>query len=131
MRGHTSEIQIVSTSLSRQRLEGRGTLGLVSVRRSVVALVLLVATLWARGSAVSQSRAETVVSGLDVPWAIAFAPDGAIYVTERLGLIRVVRNGRLDPKAIAILPVAARGESGLMGLALDPDFARNGHLYTC
>src|SRR5206468_4130951 len=51
--------------------------------------------------------------------------------TERPGLIRVVKNGRLDPKAVATLTVAARGESGLMGLALDPEFAKNGHLYTC
>ncbi len=103
----------------------------MSLRRWPLVVLLVAVALWPRGSAMSQSRVETVVSGLEVPWAMAFAPDGAIYLTERLGLIRVVRNGRLDPKAIATLPVAARGESGLMGLALDPDFAKNGHLYTC
>ncbi|OLB96026.1 MAG: hypothetical protein AUH30_13780 [Candidatus Rokubacteria bacterium 13_1_40CM_68_15] len=100
-----------------------------AVRWPLVLLVLALA-LWPFGPGESQSRVE-VVSGLEVPWALAFAPDGALYLTERPGFIRVVKNGRLDPKAIATLTVAARGESGLMGLALDPDFAKNGHLYTC
>ena len=96
----------------------------------LVPLALALA-LWPLGHPSAQSRVETVVSGLEVPWALAFAPDGTLYVTERPGLIRVVKNGRLDPKAVATLTVAARGESGLMGLALDPEFAKNGHLYTC
>jgi glucose/arabinose dehydrogenase len=75
---------------------------------------------------------ETVVSGLEVPWALAFAPDGRLLVTERPGRIRVVAGGRLQPEPVATLPaVYASGESGLMGLALDPDFARTGHLYVC
>jgi aldose sugar dehydrogenase len=74
---------------------------------------------------------ETVVTGLDVPWALAFAPDGRLFVTERPGRLRVVAGGRLQPEPVATLPVYADGESGLMGLALDPDFARTGHLYVC
>ena len=79
----------------------------------------------------AQARVETVLTGLEVPWALAFAPDGRLYVTERPGRIRVARDGRLDPQPVATLPAYADGESGLMGLALDPAFARNGHLYVC
>ncbi len=78
--------------------------------RLLVPLALALA-LWPLGHPSAQSRVETVVSGLEVPWALAFAPDGTLYVTERPGLIRVVKNGRLDPKAVATLTVAARGES--------------------
>jgi glucose/arabinose dehydrogenase len=73
---------------------------------------------------------ETVVGGLDVPWALAFAPDGRLFLTERRGRVRVVAGGRLQPEPVATLPAHADGESGLMGLALDPGFADNGHLRT-
>jgi glucose/arabinose dehydrogenase len=66
-----------------------------------------------------------------VPWALAFAPDGRLFVTERPGRLRVVKDGRLDPEPVATLAVAAQGEAGLMGLALDPRFAETGHLYVC
>lgn len=72
---------------------------------------------------------EVVATGLAVPWALAFDEDGALYLTERPGRLRVIRDGVLDPDPVAELPVAATGEGGLLGLALDPDFSRNGHLY--
>lgn len=81
--------------------------------------------------AVAAQQVSTVVGGLEVPWALAFAPDGALYVTERPGRLRVVRGGRLEAAPVATLPVAARGEGGLMGLALDPKFAETGRLYVC
>ncbi|HEX5502475.1 MAG TPA: PQQ-dependent sugar dehydrogenase [Thermomicrobiales bacterium] len=65
-----------------------------------------------------------------MPWELAFLPDGRILLTERPGRVRVIENGRLRPEPVATLPeVAARGEGGLLGLALDPDFARNRLLY--
>ncbi|MER3468918.1 MAG: glucose sorbosone dehydrogenase, partial [Thermoflexus sp.] len=54
-------------------------------------------------------RVEVVATGLEVPWALAFAPDGRIFVTERPGRIRVIENGRLRPEPVAVLPVAAVG----------------------
>jgi glucose/arabinose dehydrogenase len=74
-------------------------------------------------------RYETVVSGLYVPWAMAFAPDGRVFVTERPGRIRVLRDWKLDPEPWAKLDVVASGESGLMGIALSPDFERDRHVY--
>jgi aldose sugar dehydrogenase len=72
---------------------------------------------------------DTVASGLEVPWAMAFAPDGRMFVTERVGRVRVIENGQLRPKPFATLPVAARGEAGLMGVAVPVDFATTREVY--
>jgi aldose sugar dehydrogenase len=77
----------------------------------------------------AKSSFQTVASGLYVPWAIAFAPDGRVFVTERPGRIRVLKNWKLDPQPWAQVDVAASGESGLMGLALSPNFARDHYVY--
>lgn len=74
-------------------------------------------------------RLETVAGGLEVPWDLAFAPDGRIFVTERPGRIRVIDRNGLAPDPWATLDVAATGEAGLMGIAVSPDFAENGHVY--
>lgn len=76
-------------------------------------------------------RVEVVASGLEIPWAMAFAPDGRLFFTERTGRLRVIDKGGLLPDPVAVLPVVAAtgNESGLMGLALDPDFAQDGYLY--
>jgi glucose/arabinose dehydrogenase len=71
-------------------------------------------------------QVSVVTKGLDHPWAMAFLPDGGILVTERPGRLRVIRDGKLDPVAIAGLPPILRN---LMGLALHPDFARNRLIY--
>ncbi|HZO24737.1 MAG TPA: PQQ-dependent sugar dehydrogenase, partial [Chloroflexota bacterium] len=64
-------------------------------------------------------------------WAVDFAPDGRIFLTERSGRIRTVRDGALDPEPwLTVDGVVETGESGLMGLALDPDFSTNGYVYT-
>jgi glucose/arabinose dehydrogenase len=76
-----------------------------------------------------KTQVQVVASGLDTPWSIDFAPDGRIFLTERLGRVRVIKDGALQAPAGATLPVAERGESGLLGLALDPQFAQNGYVY--
>ena len=75
-------------------------------------------------------RAEVVVDGLNHPWAIAWLPDGSALVTERAGRLRLIRDGKLDPKPIAGLPpVLATGQGGLLDIALHPDFADNRLIY--
>jgi glucose/arabinose dehydrogenase len=98
-------------------------------RRVVVSVGLFLLALAPPGA--TAPRVSVIAGGLEVPWALAFAPDGRLFVTERPGRIRVLREGRLDPAAVATLPAAARGEAGLMGLALDPAFAENRRLYVC
>ena len=75
---------------------------------------------------------ETVATGLEVPWALAFTPDGRLLVTERPGRIRVIEPiGGLQSEPWAAVAVAHVVEAGLMGIAADPDFADNGHVYVC
>jgi len=72
--------------------------------------------------------------GLRVPWDLAFAPDGRMFVTERIGNVLIFESGATNARRIghfSLPDVRAQGESGLMGIALDPDFARTGLLYVC
>lgn len=71
-------------------------------------------------------RVTTVAGGLEVPWEIAFLPDGRALVTERPGRVRLLTSGgRLQRRPVARVPVSAEGEGGLLGLALDPRFGRS------
>lgn len=75
-------------------------------------------------------RARTVATGLEVPWDLAFLPDGSALVTERPGRVRLLgRRGQLRPRPVATVDVSSRGEGGLLGLATDPDFDTNGAVY--
>ena len=77
----------------------------------------------------AEPEVEVVATGLTVPWALDFAPDGRIFVTERGGNLRVIENGQLRADPVGQVSVHAVGEGGLMGLALDPDFGDNQWLY--
>lgn len=74
---------------------------------------------------------EVVVSNLDTPWSMQFAPDGRLYFTERPGRIRVYENGQLRANPVATISntETLNQEEGLQGLALHPNFASNGWLY--
>ena len=75
-------------------------------------------------------RIETVASGLEHPWSLAFLPDGRMLVTERPGRLRfVARDGRLSAPIAGVPAVAAVGQGGLLDIALAPDFATTGTLY--
>ena len=75
-------------------------------------------------------KLETVVSGVEVPWSIVFAPDQSMYFTERKGLVRVFRDGTLVEKPVFKVPDVVHGsEIGLMGLCLDPEFSANHYAY--
>lgn len=77
---------------------------------------------------------QLVASGLEAPWAVDLSPDGRLFVTERVGRIRVVTlgaGGGLQPEPWATVPASTTrdGEKGLLGLALDPEFARTPFVY--
>ena len=75
-------------------------------------------------------RVETVATGLEVPWEIAFLPDGRALITERPGRVRLLeRDLSLREEPVAEIEVAAIGEAGLLGLAIDPEFRRNRLVY--
>lgn len=76
-------------------------------------------------------RIESIAEGFDVPWSLAFLPDGRLLVTERVGRLRVIEHGRLLPAAVAGIPenILVRDEAGLMSVVADPDYAHNGWIY--
>src|SRR5687767_15104975 len=72
----------------------------------------------------------TVVRNLDVPWELAFLPDGSALVTERPGRVRRLdRNLKLQRAPVATVRVDDSGEGGLLGMAIDPGFRRNRFVY--
>lgn len=96
---------------------------------------LLATGLWAMNSgsahaAKTQIHVETIARGLDVPWALAFLPDGRMLVSERPGNIRVVTlDGRISAPLSGVPKVHARGQGGLLDIALSPDFATNRQVF--
>ncbi|ABA22483.1 conserved hypothetical protein [Trichormus variabilis ATCC 29413] len=74
-------------------------------------------------------RAEEVVTGLEVPWGIAFLPNRDMLVTERPGRVRLVRDGKLVSQPVATINVTDSGEDGLLGIATHPNFAENRFFY--
>ena len=75
-------------------------------------------------------KVEKVVGGLEVPWSIVWAPDGRMIFIERPGRVRVFEKGTLNPKPLLVVSdVEKSGESGLMSVALHPQFSSNHFLY--
>ncbi len=69
-------------------------------------------------------RVRTLARGLEVPWDIAFLPDRRALVTERPGRVRLLdARGRLRRSPVARVTTQARGEGGLLGIAVDPAFS--------
>ena len=70
-------------------------------------------------------QVDVFSTGLEVPWDLAFLPDGRMLVTERPGRVRLVeRDGSVRAAPVARVETSARGEGGLLGLDLDPQFAQ-------
>jgi glucose/arabinose dehydrogenase len=85
---------------------------------------------WTYRTADAQFRVTVVTKGLVKPWSMAFLPDGTVLVTELGGRLRVLRSGVLDPTPVAGVPVVhANRLTGLMDIALHPQFAQNGLVY--
>lgn len=77
---------------------------------------------------------EVVAQGLEVPWALAFLPNGDMLVTERPGRLRLIREGEVLPAPVLEVEVAEVEvflgfEGGLLGIALHPDFEENRLFY--
>jgi glucose/arabinose dehydrogenase len=75
-------------------------------------------------------QVETIATGLEIPWSMAFAPDGRLFVTERPGRVRILDlAARSSELALTMDDVFTQGEAGLLGVALDPEFAQNRLVY--
>src|SRR5207247_10970771 len=77
-----------------------------------------------------RARGDRIARGLDDPTDLAVTPDGRIFVAERGGRVRVLRDGQLQPQpALALDDISTAGDGGLLGLALDPRFERTHFIY--
>ena len=75
---------------------------------------------------------STLVSGLSIPWGLAFTPDGTLLFTQRAGVLSSrLADGTVGTIDADFAEVLSTGENGLMGIVVDPDFASNRRFYTC
>ncbi|MGI9603658.1 MAG: PQQ-dependent sugar dehydrogenase [Acidimicrobiales bacterium] len=75
---------------------------------------------------------DVVVDGLSIPWDLGFTPDGVMVFTERSGRLGIrLPNGTTRTLEADLSDLLVAGESGLMGLVVDPRFAKNRRIYTC
>jgi glucose/arabinose dehydrogenase len=70
-----------------------------------------------------------IASGLSDPTAMAFTPDGRLFVCKQSGQLRVIENNQLLPTPFVSLTVNSSGERGLLGVAFDPNFPINQFVY--
>lgn len=73
---------------------------------------------------------ETVASGLETPWGLAFLPGGDVLVTERPGRLRLLHDGKLVDAPVAKVEVSHTSEDGLLGVAIHPKDPALVYLYT-
>jgi glucose/arabinose dehydrogenase len=79
-------------------------------------------------------NSEVIQSGLSFPWDVAFTPDGKMLVTERGGNLKVFASGEPGAPLLrtnVVSYVRANGEAGLMGIAVDRNYATNQRIYVC
>ena len=72
---------------------------------------------------------DTVVSGIEVPWGMAFLPDGDLLFSERKGTLHRFSNGTISPPIEGLPPIMAGGQGGLLDVALHPEYEKNGWIY--
>ena len=70
-----------------------------------------------------------VVAGINGATAMDFAPDGRLFLCEQTGALRIVKKDVLLPLPFVTVKVDSSWERGLLGVAFDPDFTKNHHLY--
>jgi glucose/arabinose dehydrogenase len=84
----------------------------------------------ALGATLPTGFSETrIATGLASPTAMAFAPDGRLFVAQQTGALRVIQNGTLLTQPFLTVSVNSSGERGLLGVAFDPNFASNNFVY--
>jgi glucose/arabinose dehydrogenase len=132
----TSHFDIKTTRAPQARIRQRSLSNLFhQLSRAVFGLgmvVLLILSSQAKLSAATlpSGFTETLVAN-DVlaPTAMAFAPDGRLFVCQQTGQLRVIKNDTLLPTPFLTVTVDSQGERGLLGVAFDPDFNSNHFIY--
>ena len=110
------------------------------IQRNRLRLILfaVVLLLWKPGLRPDEIKAATLptnftetqfATGFASPTAMAFTPDGRLFVCQQGGQLRVFKNGALLVAPFVTLTVDSAGERGLLGVAFDPNFATNNFVY--
>ena len=95
-------------------------------------IVFFATSVWTADVRSQTVRPETIATGLQNPWGLAFIPGGRFLVTERPGRLRLVgADGTLGAPVSGLPDIAANGQGGLLDVVVDSDFARNRTLYFC
>jgi len=123
---------------STRALAGRARVPIVAAASVVSAVALVIAHASAQQAPRSPTpdsvkipaRVVEVARGLEHPWGLAFLPDGRLLVTERPGRLRLVApGGQVSPPLAGLPEVVARGQGGLLDVALGPSFASDRLVY--
>src|SRR6266704_3254531 len=98
----------------------------------LIACVLLFLAVRAASAATLPSGfSESVVAnGISSPTAMAFTPDGRLFICQQGGQLRVIKNDALLAAPFLTVTTDSTGERGLLGVAFDPDFANNQRVYS-
>lgn len=80
-------------------------------------------------SEVQKFTVDTVVKGLNVPWGMAFLPNGDMLISEREGTLYRLSGGKIPEPVTGLPEVMAIGQGGLLDVALHPDYPANGWIY--
>ncbi len=77
-------------------------------------------------------KVERLVTGLEIPWDLAFTPDGTMLFTQRKGVLNArLTDGTVQAINANLDDLEALSEGGLMSIAIDPNFSSNRRFYTC
>ena len=96
-----------------------------------------VAFIFIKFSLINSAKAQTLPAGFSQvfmgnvtsPTAMAFAPDGRLFILEQAGTVRIFKNGAVLAQPFVTLSVNSSGERGLLGIAFDPSFSTNNFIY--
>ncbi|HCM59130.1 MAG TPA: hypothetical protein DIS74_01880 [Bacteroidales bacterium] len=80
-------------------------------------------------SEVQKFTIDTVVKGLNVPWGMAFLPNGDMLISERSGTLHRFSGGKIIEPVTGLPEIMAIGQGGLLDIALHPDYPANGWIY--
>lgn len=109
---------------------------LQKLKISLLVIAFSITMLVVKTSAAKTIKTQTNTIKIDIltdklvfPWALAFLPDGAMLITERSGKLRIFKDGHLSSPLSGLPKVRAKGQGGLLDVAVDPDFDKNHYIY--
>jgi glucose/arabinose dehydrogenase len=129
-RGRAIHATLIGPPLPEQSLNAAPMCERRLAHLGTVALAVLFFCLAVGAATLPPGFTETQVAiGLSSPTAMAFSPDGRLFVCEESGAIRVIKNNDLLPTPFATVDTSILHERGLLGIAVDPNFTANQFIY--